>query len=163
MNLHPYDNIERRYRHTDLSITEGLLIVARLLHLAQSLTYNESTFFDLSFFSGGMGVLDRLAIRLPAGPELWQHAGTALQARTPEEMSADVAVAEDFRWLLCGDEEWSSPRLAAVQFINSERHSFHRQCRPTDRILFAGASDVNDWVALWGDDTEFNYLGFSQG
>jgi hypothetical protein len=68
MNLHPYDNIERRYRHTDIPNAEGLAVAARLLQLPEPLSGDE-VFYDLSFFSGGIGVLDRLAISLPASPE----------------------------------------------------------------------------------------------
>jgi hypothetical protein len=162
MNLHPYDNIERCYRHTDLPNTEGLAVVARLLHLPEPLAGDEVS-YDLSIFSGGIGLFDRLAISLPAGPVLWERVRNALRAKTPEELSGDVATAEELRWLLCDDEPWASPRLAAIRFINRERRTFQAECHPASRILFMESSDVNDWQALWGDDLQLNYLGYSQG
>jgi hypothetical protein len=162
MNLHPYDNIERRYRHTDIPNIDGLAVVARLLHLSGPPAGDE-VLYDLSFFSGGIGVLDRLAISLPAGPILWERVRNALRAKTPEELGGDVATAEELRWLLCDDEQWDSPRQAAIRFINQERRTFQDECHPESRILFMESSDVNDWQALWGDDLQLNYLGYSQG
>lgn len=162
MNLHSYDNIERHYRHTDLTITEGLAIVAQILHLAEPPSY-ENVFFDLSLFSGGIGVLDRLAIKLSASPRMWEDVRIVSQTKTPEEIDEDEGWAEEFRWLLRGDEEWTSPRLAAVEFINGERREFQMQCYSTSRIFFGESSNANDWEALWRDDNHLNYLGFSQG
>lgn len=45
----------------------------------------------------------------------------------------------------------------------SSRREFQAECVPSSLILFGHESDVNDWVALWGDDTRLNYLGYSQG
>jgi hypothetical protein len=65
MNLHPYDGVERRYRHTDAERDTGLAIVARLLRLPH-ISSSQVVGYDLSFYSGGIGVLDKLAITLQA-------------------------------------------------------------------------------------------------
>ena len=62
-----------------------------------------------------------------------------------------------------GREKSAPPRAAAVDFINGERYAFQAECLPTSRIFFADESDVNYWVALWGDDARLNYLGYEQG
>jgi hypothetical protein len=161
VDLHPFDSVEPRFRHTDADPDEGRAVAARVLRLTE-LPPGE-VLFDLSFFSGGIGVLDHLAITLPADPALWSRVASALRARTPEEASADGPRAGELVWLLTNDEGEVPVRTAAVRFINRERREFQTECVPSSRILFGQESDVNDWAALWGDDTRLNYLGYSQG
>jgi hypothetical protein len=161
MDLHPYDNVERRFRHTDPALNEGRGVVGRVLRLPEPPA--GELFYDLSFFSGGIGVLDHLAITLPADPALWSSVANSLRGRTPEEAGEDRSWAGDLTWLLTGEEEDVPIRPAAVRFINQHRREFQAECAPSSRILFGHESDVNDWVAVWGDDTRLNYLGYSQG
>jgi len=160
-DLHPYDNVERRYRHGDGTRSEGYEVVAEVLGLPEPPP--GELLFDLSFFSGGIGVLDRLAISVPADPALWSSVVTSLRCRTPEEASAEESWLEQLMWLLTAGKEETPVRHAAVGFINRERREFQTECMATNRILFGYESDVNDWVALWGDDSRLNYLGYSQG
>ena len=161
VNLHPYDNVERRYRHTDGTHGAGRNVVAQVLHLPDPPA--GELLFDMSFFSGGIGVLDRLAIAMPADPELWSSVATALRCCTPEEATADDDWVRQLLWLLTGENDTVPIRPAAVGFINQQRREFQTECVAAARILFAHESDVNDWVALWGDDARLNYLGYSQG
>jgi hypothetical protein len=161
MDLHPYDNVEHRFRHTDATRDEGYAVAARVLGVPETLA--GEVLFDLSFFSGGIGVLDRLAITLPADPALWSSVASFLRGRTPEEATVDASWARDFIWLLTDEEEEVPIRPAAVRFINQQRREFQGECLPSSRILFRHESDVNGWEALWGDDTRLNYLGYCQG
>jgi hypothetical protein len=161
MDLHPYDNVERRFRHTDATRDEGRQVVAQMLSLAEPPA--GELLFDMSFFSGGIGVLDRLAIAVPADRALWSSVVKSLNGRTPEEASAEESWLGDLIWLLTGAHDTIPIRPAAVRFINRERREFQPECVPTSRVLFGYDSNVNDWVVLWGDDTQLNYLGYSQG
>jgi hypothetical protein len=161
VDLHPYDNVERRFRHTDPSQDDGRVVVARVLRLLEPPTGD--LLYDLSFFSGGIGVLDYLAIVVPANPALWSSVTSSLRGRTPEEAVLDGSWAADLIWLLTGEEEDVPIRPATVHFINQHRREFQAECVPSSRILFGYESNVNDWLALWGDDTRLNYLGYSQG
>lgn len=162
MELHPYDGRERRFCHTDVSPTAGLVIVARVLHLNE-LPSQHGVFYDLSFYSGGMGIFDHLAITLPADTNLWKSVTVALRAKTPEEACQDEGWAEDLLWLINDDDEPILPHEATVRFINSKRQAFQSKCVPTSWLYFEEESNINDWTVLWGDDTQLNYLGYSQG
>ncbi|HEY7180908.1 MAG TPA: hypothetical protein VIC84_05795 [Blastocatellia bacterium] len=162
MDLHPYDGVDRRYRHTDADPSMGLAIVEHILGLPR-IPPSEGVLYDLSFYSGGIGVLDRLAIAIPADPGLWAGVITALNAREPEDAANDVVWAGDFRWLIQGAEQLSPIREAAMKFVNSERIPFQEECTPRSRLLFQSDSDVNDWAVIWGTDHHLNYLGYSQG
>jgi hypothetical protein len=159
--MHPYDGAERRYLHTDQAPNEGRAVAARVLGLTEPPA--GELLYDLSLYSGGSGVLDRLAITVPADAVLWSSVVSSLRGRTPEEACEDGAWARELIWLLTGGEEEIPLRPAAVRFINQERREFQAVCVPSSRILFGHESNVNDWVALWGDETQLNYLGFSQG
>jgi hypothetical protein len=162
MDLHPYDGIERRFRHTDSDRNAGLDVVSRVLKLPKPWS-NEGILYDLSFYSGGIGVLDNLAITIPFDQTIWSSLVAALKAKTPEDVSNVPEWADDFIWLLTGEEKSVPPREAAVQFINSERYEFQSECYSTNCILFADGSDVNYWTALWCDGTKINYRGYDQG
>lgn len=162
MDLHPYDGVERRFRHTDADREAGLRVVAGVLRLPGP-PPPDGVFYDLSLYSGGIGVLDRLAITLPAGPETWASVAAAVGGRSPEDASRDAGWADDLLWLLTGGEEPLPLRAAAVRFINRERREFQSECLPASRILFADGSGVNYWEALWGDNATLNYLRYDQG
>jgi hypothetical protein len=161
-DLHPYDNVERRFHHTTNEWKGGLEVVARLLRLPHP-PHSDGTLYDLSFYSGGIGVVDQLAITLGAGPALWAHVIDSFRAVTPEAGSRDAFYAEDFNWLLTQEENVVATRSDAIRFINAERRSFQRACVLTDLILFEQGSNVNDWVVFWGDESVLNYIAYSQG
>jgi hypothetical protein len=161
MDLHPYDNVERRFRHTDPVQDEGRTAVSQVLGIQEPVT--GEVFYDLSFFSGGIGVIDHLAITIPADPALWSSVTGALRAWTLEEFSADRSWVVELLVLLTGEEEEAPILPAAVRFINEHRREFQPECVPSNRVRFGYQSDVNYWVALWGDDTRLNYLAYSQG
>jgi hypothetical protein len=70
MNVHPYDNRERRYRHTDFFKTKGVAAIVQLLHLNNSPPI-KGLLYDLSFYSGGIGVYNNLAITMPTNKQIW--------------------------------------------------------------------------------------------
>lgn len=163
MDLHPYDGKERRFRHTDPDPSEGLVVVATLLGL-QHPPSGRGLRYDLSFFSGGIGVLDRLAITMQATRAQWAAAARHLAARGPADLAADPEHGEDFRWLVQGSlDAQEEVRAASVRFIDEERARFQRACLPADTILFGAGSNVNDWCVIWGRRAALHYLGYSQG
>jgi hypothetical protein len=93
MDLHPYDGVERRFRHTDAEREMGLAIVAQLLRLPR-IPSNHVLLYDLSFYSGGIGALDNLAITLQPDQATWASIAEALRAKTPEQASQDARWAD---------------------------------------------------------------------
>jgi hypothetical protein len=163
MNLHPYDGVDRRFRHTDADTPMGLDIVARLLGLPRTPS-SEGLLYDLSFYSGGIGIFDNLAIAIPADLGLWNGVIDALNAREPELAAKDVGWARAFLGLINGAEQPSRIREAAIEFVNSKRKPFQEECALREsRLLFAYNSNVNDWAVIWGTVDHLNYLGYSQG
>lgn len=159
---HPYDNQARRYRHDGPHRARGLQLVAKVLRLADGALV-ESAKFDLSFYSGGIGVVDRLAIHLQATAEVVEQVVRNLEGVAPEVLALDPAYAEDFLWLVSDDGNNSSPRSDSVRFVNEERKEFQPLCDDHSRVFFADWSTVNDWVVLWTAAGSLNYLGYGQG
>jgi hypothetical protein len=139
IDLHPYDRLERRFRHTDTEQAAGLAIVARLLRLPR-LPSSQAALYDLSFYSGGIGVLDKLAITLQADRSIWASVSAALAAITLEQALRDPESADDLAWLLSDDEQPAEIRELAARFINQERHAFQTECDATSRILLPRAA-----------------------
>lgn len=162
MDLHPYNGIERRFRHTDADPRTGLGLVARMLGLPRPPAPGEAL-FDLSFYSGGIGVLDRHALAVRVTPAAWAQVASALGAVAPEQAELAPDWAGELAWLLAGEEQRIPLRGAAAAFINRERRDFQAPCAPADRILIVADSNVNSWGLLWGTDQLLNYLGYDQG
>lgn len=162
MDIPPYDGKEYRYCDRGASAKEGRQRVASLLGLPQAPSA-AGLRFDLSFYSGGIGVYDQLAISMIADADLWTTVSSHLSAKTPIESTNDEAWSDEFVWLVCGEETFPSIDDAAVSFINSQRKDFQDQCARNMTILFHDCSNVNDWAVVWGTETRLNYLGFSQG
>lgn len=162
VGIPPYDNKEYRFRDSDSSAQTGRERVAALLGLPKA-PKQERLQFDLSFFSGGIGVYDQHAIAMNTDADLWSTVKKHLSAKTPTESVSDEAWSEEFIWLICGDDGYPSINDAAVSFINAERKDFQAKCTHKMTVLFQACSNVNDWAALWGTGTRLHFLAVSQG
>jgi hypothetical protein len=134
VDLPLYDDEDYRYHHTDAEPYRGRQVVANVLRIPQLPV--GPVLYDLWLYSGGIGVLNRLAITLPADPALWSHVVDSHQGRSPEEAMLDQSWADSLIWLLTEEEERVPIRPAAVQFINENRRKFQAECFFTSRILF---------------------------
>ena len=161
-HAHRYDGKEYDFRDDDQSAYQGRHQVAALLGLSK-LPQATGLRFDLSFYSGGIGVLDRHAITMDADRDLWSTTSSFLNARTPTESATDKEWGDDFKWLVTRDEPFPTIDDATIAFINSERESFQAECLSGMHVLFSATSDVNDWSVLWGTDFRLNFLAYSQG
>lgn len=138
-DLHPYDGTDRRFRDSDADTTKGRRIVAFLLRLPAPPPL-EGLRYDLNFYSGGIGVLDRLAISIVAS------------AVDVDAMKLTAEVDEDIDHLTDGD-------LRA--FVDENRAEFQP---PADGdIWFTMHSNVNDWGVVWRSRRHLHYVGYSQG
>ena len=123
MSLHPYDGKERRFRHTDAEMEAGLASVAQLLGLPNLSALN-SALYDLSFYSGGIGICDRLAITVQADQSIWACVTEAHRAKTLEQVSQDTDWIDELLWLFTDEETPMAMCEFAAQFINSKRCEF---------------------------------------
>lgn len=162
MELHPYDGVERRFRHTDDDTAQGRAVVAEILGLPQPPPSPELR-YDLSLYSGGIGAFELLAVALPFSADTWSAIVVRLDARTPEHLVADPVAGDDFRWLVLGDQQDRDIRPAAAAFANDEKASFQNPCTDADELRFGSGSDVNDWTVIWRTANQLNFRGFSQG
>ena len=147
MNLHPYDGVTRRFRHDDADPAYGRELVARIVGVPA-----DGAHYDLSFYSGGIGVLDHLAISLP---------GHAVEVAAGLEMlEASAALGnEPIAWLVSGDEP--ATLAAVIAFVDEHRAAF--QPPATDRVWFDRDADVNTWSLVYATDGWVHYLAYDQG
>ena len=162
MDLHPYDGKERRYRHTDSDMTPGVRIVMGLLHLPAPPSAS-GLLYDLSFYSGGIGVMDRLAITLPRESPSAPIVLATVPCKPPEEIASDPSCQDDFLWLIDDEDDPLPVRAAAARFINENRQEFQPECQVSGAMWFVAESNVNTWTALWETDGVLSYLSYDQG
>ncbi|QYK08781.1 hypothetical protein [Shewanella mangrovisoli] len=158
--MREYDGIEVRYRRPDADLAKSLQVIENLLGFAPELQQLD---FDLSFWAGGAGVLDKLAISCNVSPAQWLTLKQKLDLYSPEEMIAREDCREDFIWLVADDEECGDILAASAQFINDNKAPFQGTCDISQSIHFGYMSDVNTWTAVWRKGSRINYAYFCQG
>lgn len=160
MNLHPYDGKERRFTHKDIKQGKGLSIINDLLGFEPQ---GNGLLYDLSFYSGGIGVIDKLAITFPASYCKFEVLKNKLEILSPEDAGNDEFWSEDFIWLVEDEALKQDIRVKSINFINENKLPFQATCTANSDIFFVKWSDVNDWTVIWIDSGVFNYAAFSQG
>ena len=158
--MREYDGVEVRYCRPDADLAKSLQVVENLLDFAPDPLLLD---FDLSFWAGGAGVLDKLAISCNITPEQWQTLKQKLDLYSPEEMVARDDCREDFIWLVADDEECCDILATSAQFINDNKAAFQETCLESHAIYFSYMSDVNGWTAVWEQGGRINYAYFCQG
>jgi hypothetical protein len=153
VDLHPYDDEQRRFRHDDLgdqSAVRGL--VERLLHLPIG---GHVLRYDLAFFSGGIGIIDDLFISIDAA-EAWRA--------TPPDgfLRAEDALARDDCWPIDDDEDQDVAPDAALQaFITDHRAPF--QAPAYDQVWIEADSDWNSWTVAYTYQRWLHWMSHDQG
>ena len=156
MDLHPYDDRVRRFRHDDpgdQAFARGL--VERLLRMpveAHALRY------DLAFFSGGIGINDNLFISIEAA-EAWRAKPPAGFLHADEAL-ADEALADDIRWLIMSDEDLE-PDAALTAFITDHRAPF--QAPVGDEMWIEATSGANSWTVAYTHRGWLHWMSQDQG
>ena len=158
--MREYEGVELRYCRSDTNLAKRLPVVENLLGFAPD---PQQLDFDLSFWAGGAGVLDKLAISCNVSPEQWQTLKQKLDLYSPEEMVARDDCREDFIWLVADDEECCGILATSAQFINDNKAAFQETCLESHAIYFSYMSDVNGWTAVWEQGGRINYAYFCQG
>ncbi len=158
--MRPYDDKEYRYTSADLDKEKAIAIISNILGFHPS---TEELDYSLSFYSGGGGIVDRLAIRCRANQSNRSSLISGLGLRAPLEAMADPMWVDDFRWLIKSDESLGNTDLWCYKFINSNKHEFQDVVDSTCELVFSNGSDVNSWCAIWFTNNHLNYLYFDQG
>lgn len=148
MDLHPYDGVERRFTHDDPS-AEGLAIVERVLGVPLPRPL-PSLHYDLSFYSGGVGIIDRLRVSIAL-----DSATSIVRACDLYPLTEETAAV----WFVDETEAFTPAHLAA--FVEENRAPF--QPPPGTSAWFDPASDVNAWTLVYYAEGAVHYLAYAQG
>jgi hypothetical protein len=168
MDLHPYDGKERRFRHQDTGDRSVALGIIERLLATPLPSPAPRMLYDLSFYSGGSGVFDRLRLSLEADEARCQDILAHLGFVPPAEILTSVD-AEDFCWLI-GSVEGPltvAPSVfletALPGFIDENKEAFQPRLRSPDRVWFDSDSNVNGWSLVYAEDGWLHYLAYEQG
>ena len=158
--MREYDGIEKRYRKSDLDLDKNIELVEDLLGFCPDV---EQLDFDLSFYSGGIGVYDKLAISCLHSSNGLLLTKEKYNLMTPEEAIKDLIWAEDFEWLVKGDNDDADYLVSTVNFINDNKAEFQDVCLQDSKIYFSYESNVNHWAVVWLVGERLNFAYFDQG
>jgi hypothetical protein len=158
--MREYDNVDYRYKRSDKTSEEALAFISGVLGFRPDPKTLE---YDLNFFSGGIGVDDKLAFSCPIEPGDLETFRAKMELVAPLDAIRDASWVDDFAWLLKSDGSGSSIVASASAFINENKKEFQSPCTADSVILFARDSDVNTWTAVWQSSAKLNYLYSDQG
>lgn len=109
--MRPYDGIDYRYTNSDADKESAIGIIQNILGFVPE---TDGLDYSLNFFSGGIGVDDRLAIRCKFCPSDWPLVVGKLNLKHPSEVLANPDWGEDFAWLVSNGEALSDADFAAL-------------------------------------------------
>jgi len=155
-----YDGVEHRYSSDDMRPEVAIGVISSLLGYRPS---PEELAYSLSFYAGGTGVDDRLAVRCRYEESSWPHVVHHLRLLTLDQAEADKSSLEGLRWLFDLADEPVPLGLHSLQFINSNKHAFQDAAADATQVFFTRESDVNSWCVVWRSGRSLNYLSFDQG
>jgi hypothetical protein len=151
----------RRFRHTDGDPIEGLAAVTRVLRLPRQPS-TTGLLYDLTFFSEGLGIIDRLAITLPVDAAAVRAWVEHLNAFPPDVADADATWGDEFRGLVHRHDDTLTPEVALAVFISEQRHAIQPTCKLNDPAWVCVDSGVNSWAMLWYRDGLLSYLAYAR-
>lgn len=166
-DLHRYDGVERRFCDGDRNPWQrerGLVLVGELLG-SPALRVARGLRYDLRYFSGGIGAIDRHHVALPCGAAEVDAVVARLDVATPDEAAADAAWRDEFEWLIGGDDDEPPPPLRdrVVAFIAEERNEFQPAPDAHARVWFSRGSGINAWCLLYEQAGWLCLIAYEQG
>jgi hypothetical protein len=154
-----YDSVDYKYTDIDEDQEKSHRVIANLVGFKPPL---DQLRYSLSFYAGGTGVDDRLAIRCQFSQEDWPTVVQTLRLRHPHEAIGNAGWKEDFRWLIRADGKDGALDEHCYRFINSEKHDFQDVVSEHWQVFFSNESDVNSWCVVWRANGCMNYLSFDR-
>ena len=122
--------------------------------------------YDLSFYSGGMGVIDRMHVVVPCAPVEVEAVAARLGMLEPAALLAhpDQDVREQVAWLLLDEDQPEQPLSDAVAaFIDGHRAELQPPPGREPRAWVSLDSGVNAWSLVYAVDGELAFIGYDQG
>lgn len=159
-DMHPYDGVDHRYNSSDADREKATRIIKNVLGFNPE---PNGLDYSLNFYSGGIGVDDRLAIRCKFTPSDWSLVIGKLNLKPPKEVLSNPEWGEDFAWLVSDDETPSDINGDSCNFVNAKKKAFQDTISLEHTLLFTDESNVNTWCVVWVVNGNLNYLSFDQG
>jgi hypothetical protein len=160
IDMHPYDGIDYRYTSSDADKEKAISVIQNILGFAPE---TNGLDYSLNFYSGGIGVDDRLAIRCKFTSSDWPLIINKLNLKQLSEVLANPDWGEDFAWLVSGNESPSDIGADCCNFISTNKKMFQDSVTLENTFLFTDESNVNTWCVVWVVEDNLNYLSFDQG
>ena len=160
--MRTYDNVGHHYEH-GAPQPDALRIITNLVGFEPA---PDGLFYSLHLHAGGSGIDDRLAVHCRVDESDWPLVVQCLRLVPCLEADRDPAWHEDLRWLLDADDisDTCDPvDVSSRRFVNAHRRDFQDAADKRSDILFARASDVNTWCAVWRRNGRMNVLNLQQG
>jgi hypothetical protein len=157
--MRSYDGVDYRYTSDGPEKEKAAGIVANLIGFRPG---TDDLGYSLSFYAGGTGVDDRLAVRCQYQEMDWPVVTQRLRLVSLKEAD-DPEWVEELRWLVGAEDSTALLDQQCFRFINAQKHDFQDEASDQWEVFFTNESDVNSWCVVWRSSHHLNYLSFDQG
>jgi hypothetical protein len=158
--MRSYDGVDYRYNSNDPDKEKAAGIVANLIGFRP---VPEDLGYSLSFYAGGTGVDDRLAVRCQYQEADWPVVSQRLRLASLKEAADDLEWVEELSWLIGAEDSTALLDEQCFRFINAQKHDFQDEASNQWEVFFTNESDVNSWCVVWRTGHHLNYRSFDQG
>ncbi|MCI0917472.1 hypothetical protein JNA64_09880 [Pseudomonas stutzeri] len=131
--MRSYDGVNYQYISDDAEKEKAIGIIANLIGFRPK---TDRLAYSLSFYAGGIGVDDRLAVSCLLDNSNWPAMVQRLRLKSVSEISDNPIWEEEFRWLVGAEETEGSLEEHSCRFINTEKHDFQYTADQQCEIFF---------------------------
>lgn len=158
--MRSYNGVEHRHEGAGSDTRKILEVVEKLIGFRP---VPSDLDYSLSFYAGGTGIDDRLAVRCRLQKSDLSAAVRHLRLVDVDQVAAGAEWLEELRWLMDAEDSEVPLHELSSAFIEAERRQFQDHPTTTSKVFFSATSDVNSWCVVWLSGEYLNYLSFDQG
>jgi hypothetical protein len=171
--LHDYQGIRHRFKDDDLDprlLERGQAIIIEILKL-QNLIDISLLRYDLSFYSGGMGIIDNLFIKLSCNSTTASEIISSLKLVDVANDNLDLELRDYLIWRTTDDEESEDSvdvytlveNNKISQLVNEEKADFQDIASSNSFICFREDTGPNYGTIIYYLNGNLNYISYDYG
>jgi hypothetical protein len=170
--LHDYQGIRHRFKDDDLDprlLEQGQAIIIEILKLPSLMDVSPIK-YDLSFYSGGMGIIDNLFIKLSCNSTKVSEIISSLKLADVANDNLDLDLRDYLIWRAIDEESEESVDICTLirnnkisQLVNDEKADFQDIASSEHFICFSESTGPNYGTIIYYLNGSLNYISYDYG
>jgi hypothetical protein len=170
--LHDYNDIKHRFKDDDLDprlVERGQAIIIEILKLPNLIDVSPIR-YDLSFYSGGMGIIDNLFISLSCNSTKASEIISSLKLVDVANENLDLDLRDYLIWSTDEEESEDSVDICTLiennkisQLVNEQKADFQDIASSDSFICFGETTGPNYGTIIYYLNDNLNYISYDYG